>query len=288
MSYMDMDNLYKAQEILAFKEVFAMEKIHGTSAHVSWKDGKVIFFSGGCPHENFVKLFDEEKLRACFEEMGRDSITIFGEAYGGKLQGMSATYGKELKFVAFEVRFGDHTFVNVTAAHDIATKFGLDFVDYRKVSTNLDVLDSERDRDSVQAVKNGCGEGKKREGIVLRPPFEVRLNNGKRVMAKHKREDFRETKTPRPLDAEKLKILNEAEEIAEEWVTDMRLTHVLDAFSEPSIEQMGDIIKAMVADVEKESVGETVMSKEARKAIGKKTVRLFTDRMKQSMRESAG
>jgi len=32
MGYLNIDNLYKAQEVLMFRECYAMEKIHGTSA----------------------------------------------------------------------------------------------------------------------------------------------------------------------------------------------------------------------------------------------------------------
>lgn len=35
MGYLHIDNLYKAQEILAFRTCFALEKIHGTSANVA-------------------------------------------------------------------------------------------------------------------------------------------------------------------------------------------------------------------------------------------------------------
>lgn len=38
MGYMHIDNLYKNQDMLIFRECYALEKIHGTSAHVSWKD----------------------------------------------------------------------------------------------------------------------------------------------------------------------------------------------------------------------------------------------------------
>ena len=51
MGYLHIDNLYKNQDILMFKECYAMEKIHGTSAHVSFKavpdqQATVGFFSG--------------------------------------------------------------------------------------------------------------------------------------------------------------------------------------------------------------------------------------------------
>ena len=71
MAYLKIPNLYKDQTILMFQECYAMEKIHGTSAHISYKplvehrktDKKhLTFFSGGVKYENFVKLFNEAKL----------------------------------------------------------------------------------------------------------------------------------------------------------------------------------------------------------------------------------
>jgi len=71
MGYMHIDNLYKNQDILMFKECYACEKIHGTSAHVSWKNGKLSFFSGGVEYLEFVNLFDQEKLTDKFTELMR-------------------------------------------------------------------------------------------------------------------------------------------------------------------------------------------------------------------------
>ena len=90
--------------ILLFKEAYSLEKIHGTSAHVSFKrerqivfgtcviDGvvqtwqgteeewqakfpdKIIitFFSGGASHEQFVALFNKEELEAKFRELDEE------------------------------------------------------------------------------------------------------------------------------------------------------------------------------------------------------------------------
>jgi len=41
----------------------------------------------------------------------------------------------------------------------------------------------------------------------------------------------------------------------------------------------GEVIRAMIADVEKESVGEAEIGKEARTAIGKKTAKMFKARL---------
>ena len=284
MSYMDIENLDKNQYILLFKECYAMEKIHGTSAHIGW-NGKVYFFSGGEKYDNFKALFNEEKLTELFSELNTDKAVILGEAYGGKGQGMSATYGKDFRFVAFEVKIGD-SFLSVPKAEGIARTFGLDFVPYVKVKTDLSELDFWRDAPSQQSVKCGIIEERKREGVVLRPIIEVRKNNGQRIIAKHKNEAFSELKSPRKVSDADLKVLTEAKEIASEWVTMMRLNHVLDAFPDVSIEQTGDVIKAMIRDVQKESVGEFVLSDAALKALRKETSMLFKQYLKNNLYET--
>jgi len=282
MGYLHIENLYKQQTILLFKECYAMEKIHGTSAHIGWncKWHSINIFSGGESHEKFCALFDMETLSNSFNKIFPDtSVVIFGEAYGGKQQGMSHTYGKQLKFIGFDVKVGE-VWLNVPNAEDVCKQFGMEFVHYAKISTDLESLTAERDKPSVQAVRNGIVEPKKREGIVLRPLVEMRLNNGERVICKYKPDEEMETKTKREVSPEQLKVLSDAKAIAEEWVTNKRLEHVLDKFYfDVNMESMGDIIKAMLEDVYREGSGEIVESKEASKAIGQKTVQLFKEKL---------
>lgn len=279
MSYMHIENLYKARHILAFKECYALEKIHGTSAHISWNKEQVGFFTGES-HPSFVALFDKERLVENFIALGHEKVMVYGENYGGKIQGMSETYGKEKKFVCFEVTI-DGLWLNVPNAHDVVTKLGLEFVHYDLIPATKEAIEAIMAMDSAQAIRNGMGPGHRREGVVLRPVFEVRLNNDERVIAKHKNPEFAETKTPRPLDEAKLKLLEEAEAIADEWVTDMRLNHVLDAFPQPwDVTVTGDVIKAMIADIQREAAGEIVDSREARTAIGKRTAKLFKGKLR--------
>jgi hypothetical protein len=286
MGYMHIENLYKTQDILLFKECYALEKIHGTSAHITYKiqDGKpmISFHSGGVDHLNFVALFDKDVL---MEKMkGIDRVDVYGEAYGGKCMKMSGTYGKDLRFVVFDVRISD-CWLSVPQAEEFAKDLALEFVSYEKISTDLDEIEKERDLDSVQSVRNGMGEGHKREGVVLRPLIELRKNNGDRIISKHKGNDFKETKTMREVDPEKMKILAEANAIADEWVTPMRLEHVLDKIEDPCMEKMREIIAAMCEDVQREAEGEIVWDKNVAKAVGKATALAMKEYFQKKLRE---
>lgn len=276
MGYMHINNLYKDDRIFQFTECYAMEKIHGTSAHITWKHDteQITLFPGGEKYENFAALFDQEKLKAAFREY--PSITVFGEAYGGKCQGMSGTYGKELKFIIFDVRTNDGKWFNVPDAELCALHLGLDFVDYARIATKLSEMDEQRKRPSTQAIRNGIMEPKEREGIVLRPIEETEDHRGNRIITKHKNDSFKETKTQREVDPEKLQVLADANKIADEWVTEMRLQHVLDkSGTELDIKNTPVVIRAMVEDVRREAAGEIIESKDAMRAIGLATARLF-------------
>lgn len=286
MGYLHIDNLYKDTRIFQFDECWALEKIHGTSAHIKYtKENGVTFFSGGEKYENFAALFDAEDLKIKFDALGQNEVIIFGEAYGGKQQGMRATYGDQLKFVAFDVKMAGN-WLDVQNADTLVTRFlKLEFVDYKRINATLEAIDAERDRPSTQAIRNGITEPKKREGVVLRPIGEVYDDRGNRIITKHKNAEFMETKTPRVVNFDKAIVLAEGRKIADEWVTVNRLTHVLDRAqvlkneagddTEMTVEDTGQIIQIMLADIQREAKGEIIESQAAVRAIGSRTAKLF-------------
>jgi hypothetical protein len=284
MGYAKIPNLYKATDILLFKEVFALCKIHGTSSNIAFDGQFIKYFPGGVGYVEFFSLFNHPDLMEKFAEMYNGfPITIFGEAYGGKCQKMSDTYGKELRFVAFDVKMGDR-WLAVPQAEEVVKNLGLEFVHYVKVGTDLESLNKERDRDSVQAIRNGMGEGHPSEGIVIRPIIELTKNNGERLIAKYKKEVFRETKSVKPVNEEKLEILRQANEIAAEWVTEMRLSHVVDKLGvEVDPVNIPIIIRGMLEDIRRESVDEVEWSKECDKSVSKATAELVKNVCKQSL-----
>ncbi len=287
MGYMHIENLHANQDILMFKECYALEKIHGTSAHVRFTNGKVGYYSGGVKQENFTDLFDTEELYTKFMELGHSRVIAYGEAYGGKCQGMSYLYGPDLKFAVFEVKVGD-TWLNVPDAADVAYKLGLEFVYYDIVKTDLEILNAQRDAPSAQSIRNGIEEGGKREGIVLRPIEEMIKSNGNRIIAKHKGAEFSETKTVREVSPERAVVLKDANDIAAEWVTHNRMAHVLDELTvaigyDPTIKETLAVIQFMQIDVYRESKGEVVSTKEVNRAIGSASAKLFKEYLKSAL-----
>jgi hypothetical protein len=288
MGYASIQNLYKDKQILAFKQVYCMEKCEGTSSHIGYRkdEDKLFFYSGGANRDTFVALFNQEDLiqrfRTLAEEHGVNRICLYGEAYGGKIQKMAESYGKDMNFIAFDANV-DEKWLSVTQSEKLANQLGVEFVPYEFVDATEEALNHERDRDSIIAIRRGMGEGKKREGVVLRPPFEVTTNNGERICAKHKREDFAEHKSKRSLDVDPA-VLENAEAIAEEWCVMNRLHHVIQHLTingrEPMMEDMSKIINEMVADIYREAKGEIIQSKLVERAIGTKTVKLFKQHLK--------
>lgn len=304
MGYKKITNLQIDHPLFLFKEVVAAEKIHGTSAHLTFthtdeKGWEVRLFSGGVKHADFqfmmntrYKLSTEvlAKVAALTSSQDIQKITIYGEAYGGRCQNMGDVYGPA-NFVAFEVckevpgaEGPRECWMEITRAARFVESLGLPFVFFERGPANLEWLDAQRNRPSEQAKRNGMGDDKIGEGIVVRAPVELYDDNGGRLIAKYKRENFRETATPRALTEADIKEKADAEEIANEWVVEERLNHVLSALvakghSELTIRDTRLVMDAMIEDVSVEAVGQIIWSEEAGRAIGRRASELFKRRI---------
>lgn len=297
MGYRKIPNLYKDQSILMFKECYALCKLHGTSTNIRWVKNEhgiwdQYLFAGGIqPAKKFENMMNERfNLRERYEvflEYIRDwpevsKVTLYGEGYGGNCQAMSHIYGP-LNFAVFEVNV-DGFCLDTPRAEKVATTLGFPFVPYERGPATVEWLNEQRNKYCVQAQRNGMGEHH-HEGIVVRPIIEVTTNDGKPIIAKHKRDEYAEHARPRKPIAGQHERQTKAQEIAEDWVTQMRLEHVIDAQRAKkqrtlSIEDTGDIIRAMIEDVKVEGEGEIEWTPEASKQIGKRCAMLWKAMLK--------
>lgn len=282
MSYLHIENLDKDGRVLLFKQVWATEKIHGTGAWIVYSGpGPKLKFHSGQNAVAFASLFDAEKIKADLaKRFDLKPVTLYGEHYGGKIMAdMVGTYGPEYRFALYDVLV-DGKWLSFDIVQKLGAELGLDVVSGHVVDATIETLAIERDRPSEQAVKNGITEPRKREGIVIRPLREM-YDNKSRIIAKFKGDDFRETRTPRVPSAERLPAITEAEKIAWEWVTEMRLTHVLNKLGNPTDpRKTPEVIAAMTEDILRESKGEIVFSPEAGKAIARAAGALYIERPK--------
>lgn len=277
MGYLKIPNLYSKKHIL---NCFALEKVEGTSAHISFKNGQVTYFSGGADHNNFTLLFPANILdtfKEVFAEMVNEQgeypeVTFHGEAHGGKIQGMSKHYGKDLKFIVFDVK-KNGKWLNVPYAEELTLKMGLKFVPYEMGPLTEEWLDAQRDAPS----KISLTDDAPKEGIVIRAIYENNYEDGYRFIYKHKTPQFRETNSVRSIKTtdEDVKLWVDAEKVAEEYVVPMRLSHVLQKTEYKGVEDTGNVVRAMVNDILVEEGHDIVWNKKVEKAIGKRTVELL-------------
>jgi hypothetical protein len=217
-------------------------------------------------------------------------FTVYGEAYGGKVQGMRDTYGPDLRFIAFDVKIGEHTFLSIPYAAGIAATLALEFVPYERTSTDVENLDRLRDSPSIVAAWRGMGETKEREGIVVRPLLELRKNNGERICAKHKGAKFAELASTPKVRPGAMELIGEARKVAEQFVTEMRLMHVLQKLPgalEEGLPAIPKVIAAMVEDITREGKGEFEENKKVNGEIARSTALLFKQRVMQSPTQGA-
>ena len=278
MAYMHIDNLYRDQRVLQYKKLWATEKIHGTSAWITWRDNMITLHSGGGSSVVFKELFDLPFITVKFVELfGSKTVKLHGEFYGGKIQKMSHVYGKS-DFIMFDIKVED-VFLSHDKVISLGKTFGIPVVESRIIDATLEEIDRIRALPSALAIWKGNGFHV-REGIVLKPLEECVSNNGKRVIAKHKNDEYMETGTQRTVDPEALQRLEDGKAIALEWVVPNRFDHVIDHIMSGALQDLDRthtkvVIDEMIADIRREGEEEIVWNQAVDRAIAAETRKLF-------------
>jgi hypothetical protein len=247
-------------------------------------DFRLSFHSGGETAQNFTALFDVESLKQALFKIIKTNkwycIRVHGEGYGGKQQKMADTYGPNLKFIVFDVKINNKNFLDIAQSEIIAKELGLDFVHYEIGDCTPEWFDAQTKMHSIQAIRNGMGEGKLREGIIARPIQETLNEINRRVIYKHKNPEFWEMASERPL-GEKLVVMSDMYKITNEWVTKQRAEHVIQHIIEKRehkeivFNDIKEFVKDMIEDVKREAAQEIIWSDAVEKQIRKHSGLLF-------------
>ena len=276
--YPHIKNLDDTPGIFDLPEVIVTEKIHGSGMRIGLIDGCVRFggrrleFTNISPQskdgQGFVSWALEtglgEKIAKTFQN---HDIIFYGEWHGSgtpqkgwpQIQ-KGIRYIKGNDFRIFDIRL-DGKYLSQDQLSEFAEKAGLKTMPILcRGKPERKIFDSFIDTMSLLGAENGIAYPENTmEGIVIRPIQFLWEENREPVMAKHKigkwAERASEQRHPK-IPKQKKEIPAGAKEFAEEFVTDVRLEHILDQLKEENIpiekSAMGEVMKRMGQDIKRE------------------------------------
>lgn len=199
-------------EYLADNEWEFTEKVDGTNIriNVAIKNGFVMYgFMGRTDNANIPKhlmeylentFMDGGPVRDAFIEMneqrGVETLTLYGEGYGPKIQKGGGNYRQDASFVLFDVKIGDF-WLDRENVNDVAEKLGIDAVPVLGEGTLWDAIDIVKGVENHGVYQTNVGGLTSRwgdfeaEGIVARPTVPLFTRQGHRIITKIKGVDFR-------------------------------------------------------------------------------------------------
>ena len=186
-----LENDYSIPEFEYLKDniwVFT-EKVDGTNIRVMWNGEGITF--GGKTDNAQIPAFLIKKLEDRFlsqkdkfkEKFGKESICLYGEGYGAKIQKGGGNYRVDQDFVLFDIKIADW-WLQREDIEDIAKSFNLEIVPIIGEGTLMNMVDKTK-----QGFNSVWGDFRA-EGIVARPKVELKTRSGHRIITKIKQRDF--------------------------------------------------------------------------------------------------
>ena len=168
-------------------------KVDGTNTRVHW-DGHKVTLGGRTDRAqiptdlvNFLtEKFCTNEAEELFEQkFGETEVTLYGEGYGRKIQGVGSLYIPDgVSFIMFDVMIGG-VWLKREDVEDIAMCFGVDVVPIVGEGTIAEAVEYVKTHE-----KSTLNPNAPLEGIVCRPKVELLDRMGRRVIVKIKRRDF--------------------------------------------------------------------------------------------------
>ena len=169
------------------------EKVDGTNIRAHW-DGHKVEFGGRTDKATIPKdaldrletLFGGYENEQIFEQKFADKeVFLFGECYGGKIQGVGKQYRDDVDFILFDVMINGY-YQPRESVVDIANYFNIDVVPIVLTGTIQEGIDYVKTNRKSTIAKNGA----ELEGVVGRPKLELFDRTGHRLIVKIKHKDF--------------------------------------------------------------------------------------------------
>lgn len=180
------------------------EKLHGTNVRILWSCFADVLpippdtplsveFRGRTEKaqlptflfEKLAELFPAEKLQECF---GDQSVTLYGEGFGNRIQSLGSSYIPDgVDFALFDIKIGDW-WLKREDVKGIAKTLGI---------TTTYVIGEGTLQEAVDMAKEGFNSAWgdfRAEGLVVRPIVPLHMRNGKRIIGKVKYCDFHKGK----------------------------------------------------------------------------------------------
>lgn len=180
-------------EYLAGNEWTFTEKVDGTNVRVSYDGLGGLQFGGRTDaaqmptqlltrlQDRFMSAAGQARLADTFQST--DTVVLYGEGYGAKIQKGGGNYRQDQDFVLFDVRV-DKWWLQRADVEDVAKRLGLDVVPVIGKGTLHDAIALAR-----AGIVSAWGPFPA-EGIVARPTVELMSRSGHRIITKIKTRDF--------------------------------------------------------------------------------------------------
>lgn len=170
------------------------EKVDGMNVRVMW-DGERVTFAGRTDNANMpprlieclTNLFPVELMGEVFQNRSDDgapfSVCLYGEGYGGSIQGKGRYRAKEPQFILFDIAI-QGIWLNPDNVAGTASSLGCEVVPTVDIGTLYEAVDIARKR-----FTSALGD-REAEGIVAKPFVGLLDRFGNRIITKIKSRDF--------------------------------------------------------------------------------------------------
>lgn len=271
LTYPKISRLKPDDPITYFNRAVITHKIDGTNGRLIWDGEELIAGSrnqvlvGGHDNYGFSKWVDNNiDIEPFKEDFINVDVVVFGEFFRDSINGR-VKYGSNSRFRVFDI-FINSVFLDWADVVDVAeNSLGLDVVPYDYIDNpNKRKLENYiEDYNDPLAIENANSKKRIGEGIVVRPPIEMKYKKDRRVIYKVKSEKFAEVKKgtnkgssdndsgSRFSKKEKAKV--------DKYITENRIFSVVSSMGEAdptfevSMEITGDVIKNTIEDIKEES-----------------------------------